>query len=646
MYYGWESPLPARTALRAGPLSLIFEAGDLRYIRLGDREVLRRVYMAVRDPNWGTPLPRFSNIQKEIKNESFRISYDAETKQNEIDFVWHATITGEANGCVTFTMQGEARSTFLRSRIGFCALHPIRECAAEVCRVEKVDGSVMQSNFPRDISPDPPFTDVRAISHEVVPGVWAEVRFEGETFETEDQRNFTDSSYKTYSTPLRLPYPVEVKAGTKIAQSVTLNLKGLVPQRPEGPSDKVVNFFVGTGPALPLPRIGLAMASHGQPLTPKELSRLRALNLAHLRVELNLSEPAYKSSLARATKEAGELGVPLEAALAVTDAAEDELRGLRVMIDQLKPAIKTWLIFHATENPTGEKWIRLARSHLSSCDPMAQIGAGPHLYFYVLNRDRSPVSFADLICYPVNPQVHAFDNASMVENLEGQGFTVETARQFAGKLPIAVTPITLKTHRFPKAASADLPKAKDRLPEDVDPRQMSLFGACWTAGSLKYLAEAGADSVTYYETTGWRGVIETEEGSPLPELFRSQPGCAFPLYHVLADAGEFAGGGVVRSTSNAPLKVDGLVLRNAERTRVILVNLSSEPQLVWVMGATSLTSACVKILDESCVEEAMLSPESFRTSPGVLMHATGGSLQLELRPFAIARIDSLEVGTP
>jgi hypothetical protein len=40
--YGKEPPLPERTALRAGPLSLIYEEGDLRYIPLDGRDVLRR----------------------------------------------------------------------------------------------------------------------------------------------------------------------------------------------------------------------------------------------------------------------------------------------------------------------------------------------------------------------------------------------------------------------------------------------------------------------------------------------------------------------------------------------------------------------------------------------------------------------------
>ena len=42
----------------------------------------------------------------------------------------------------------------------------------------------------------------------------------------------------------------------------------------------------------------------------------------------------------------------------------------------------------------------------------------------------------------------------------------------------------------------------------VDVRQASLLGSAWTATALKHLAEAGAASVTWYETAGWRGIVE------------------------------------------------------------------------------------------------------------------------------------------
>src|SRR4051812_15063231 len=153
LYYGKEDPLPARTQLRAGPLSLVFEEGDLRYIRLGDQEIVRRLYVAIRDRNWGTVPPLLTHVQIESTPDSFRISYDVENKQGEIDFFRKGEITGDAQGTITFRMDGEARSSFVRSRIGFCVLHPHRECAGVACGVEHTDGSVEQGTFPKYISP-------------------------------------------------------------------------------------------------------------------------------------------------------------------------------------------------------------------------------------------------------------------------------------------------------------------------------------------------------------------------------------------------------------------------------------------------------------------------------------------------------------
>ena len=50
----------------------------------------------------------------------------------------------------------------------------------------------------------------------------------------------------------------------------------------------------------PLPKIGLGTASHGEPLGPQEIERLKALELAHLRVDLNLSRPEYPARLRQA----------------------------------------------------------------------------------------------------------------------------------------------------------------------------------------------------------------------------------------------------------------------------------------------------------------------------------------------------------
>ena len=54
---GTDKPEPPQVRLRAGPLSLFYDNGDLRYIRLGEYEVIRRIYAAVRDRNWRTIPP-------------------------------------------------------------------------------------------------------------------------------------------------------------------------------------------------------------------------------------------------------------------------------------------------------------------------------------------------------------------------------------------------------------------------------------------------------------------------------------------------------------------------------------------------------------------------------------------------------------
>ena len=63
LYYGRDVELPEPVVLQAGPLALTYENGDLRYIRLGDCEILRRIYVAVRDRNWGTVPPVLSDLQ-------------------------------------------------------------------------------------------------------------------------------------------------------------------------------------------------------------------------------------------------------------------------------------------------------------------------------------------------------------------------------------------------------------------------------------------------------------------------------------------------------------------------------------------------------------------------------------------------------
>ena len=637
--YGKDQTLPERISLRAGPLSLVFEDGELRRVGLGAREVVRRVYVAVRDCYWNTIVPVISDVRVESDAESFHITYEAEHISGEIDFRWRATITGDARRTITFTMDGEARTTFSRNRIGFCVLHPIGECAGRRSVIEPADDSAtIQQRFPQDISPHQPFTNVRAMSHQVTPGVWAKVQFAGDVFETEDQRNWTDASYKTYSTPLSKPFPVEVKQGTRISQSVVISLEEYTEKaRTNTRRNRSVLFNVGQPSSIPLPHLGLGVASHGQRLDEREASRLKSLNLSHLRIDLNLSESDYAPALAQAAEEARAINASLEIALTLSDAAEAELKELRRVLERASPPVCTWLIFHRDEKVTGAKWIEIARTYLKHYRPDAKIGGGTNLYFTELNREHPDTTHADLVSYSVNPQVHAFDNWTLIENLQGQAETIKSARRFLNDLPLAISPITLKPRFNPHATASPSAEVSGDLPAAVDARQMSLFGAAWTIGSLKHVAEGGVYSVTYFETSGWCGVMETTECSPFPDKCRSLPGAVFPLYHALADFGEFADGVVVPSESSEPLKVEGFVVYKDGKTRIVLANLSDSVTQVRVRNLAEQVH--VRRLNETNAEAAMLSPETYRVESDVSLEIRGGRLDLELLPCEVMRVD-------
>src|SRR6266436_4368568 len=213
LHHGSSQPLLKPLELRAGPLTMIFEPGSafLRHIRLGDHEVLRAIYGAVRDQNWGTIPPVISNLKSDVNTDSFSLSFEVACQQREIDFFWRGLIRGEPTGQVSYTFEGQVRSPFQRNRIGLCVLHPIAECSGRPCLVQHADGTEEQGFFPKSISPHQPFFDLKAISYEVVTtGITARIEFAGEVFEMEDQRNWSDASFKTYSTPQSLPKPVTV----------------------------------------------------------------------------------------------------------------------------------------------------------------------------------------------------------------------------------------------------------------------------------------------------------------------------------------------------------------------------------------------------------------------------------------------------
>src|SRR5687768_8524629 len=240
--FGTEEPVIQPRLLRAGQLTAELDGGNLRHIRVGGVEVMRAISFIVRDKDWGTYNPIITDLKIEETPDRFSVTYNAVAKDSRQEFRYRAVIEGTADR-IAFRGIGEAVTDFLTNRTGFVVLHPIQGVAGEAVEIEHVDGRVVNGRFPALIDPVQPMMDLRALTHEAAPGLRVTCRMEGDTFEMEDQRNWTDASYKTYVRPLALPWPYTLAAGTRVEQAVTLSISGGA--RSAGAKEGVVALTIG-----------------------------------------------------------------------------------------------------------------------------------------------------------------------------------------------------------------------------------------------------------------------------------------------------------------------------------------------------------------------------------------------------------------
>jgi hypothetical protein len=603
---------PLAVPLRAGPLRLVFDRGELRWIRLGEREVLRGVYVAVREPGWATVPGTIEDLVIHAEPDSFQIQFVSRHRRGDVQFDWDARIEGFRDGRIVYEMDGTAGRTFLRNRIGFCVLHPAAACAGQPCVLETVGGQRVETEFPRLVSPHQPFLDVRALSHEVAPGVEVEVRMDGDTFETEDQRNWSDASFKTYCTPLARPYPAEIAMGSAVRQWVSVCLFGLTSEpvaeaaatvpgamaKRRNSAEPVIVSVPAEGGAT-LPAIGLGGGSDA-PLDEAGAAMLRRLRVDHLRGELLCGEPGWEAALHRAVANARVLDVPLELAVCVPKPAGEALRALAERAAVLGPRVSTWLLFGADGLSTPDGLVAEARAALAGAFPSARFGGGSDRYFTEVNRQR-PAPGLDRVSFSLNPQVHAFDDATLFENLATLAWLAETARSFAPGADIAISPVTLRPRHDPRPPSA---RAPGEPPFTDDPRQATPLAAAWTLGLIGSAAAAGIASLTFFEPAGPRGVM--------------QGGRPFPVFHALADVAAVHDARVLPARTRRPERVQVLALRSGLMTRVFLANVTPEVHPVRVEG---------------------LAGEARRAGLGAAQAGEECGLELELQPHAIARLD-------
>ncbi|MDQ6818152.1 MAG: hypothetical protein M3018_12210, partial [Actinomycetota bacterium] len=283
------------------------------------------------------------------------------------------------------------------------------------------------------------------------------------------------------------------------------------------------------------------------------------------------------------------------------------------------------------EETTPPQLVRLVRDLLALTS--VPVAGGTDMYFCELNRTRPRARDMDGIFWSLNPQVHAFDDVSLLETAEAQGEQVRAAREFAPGKALFVGPVTLK-RRYNVNATVAEEAAAGELPDSVDPRQPTLIGAAWTLASAKHLAEQGASAITYFETVGWRGVVQGDDRPPVPNRFPARAGDAFPLFHVLADIAELRSCALLECATTRPLEVAALAaIRGGGAMTLLVANLTPGAQAVELPGLDG--EPRIRRLNEDTAERAMLEPQQFRAGADCAAVAA-----LTLAPYETVRIDS------
>ncbi|HSD27005.1 MAG TPA: hypothetical protein VLL75_06845, partial [Vicinamibacteria bacterium] len=330
-------------------------------------------------------------------------------------------------------------------------------------------------------------------------------------------------------------------------------------------------------------------------------SRLRRLRLAHLRADLRLEKAGWEESLDRAVANAAALDAPLELALFLPDDPRAALRGLAGRASALRPRVASWLLFRAADAATADGDVALARETLAGVDPSARFGGGTDRHFADLNRRRSSASGLDRVVYALTPQVHAFDDSTIFENVASLSSVAETMRRFAGGAALGISPVTLRARVDRRPASSRDP---GEPPFTDDPRQRTPFAAGWMLLFLAVAAEAGFESLTFFELLGPRGVMEA--------------GQAFPVFHALADVAAVPAAFVLPTRSRRPERVQAAALRSVDGVRLFLANVTADLHPVRVEG---------------------LAGRARRAALGEASGSDAG-FEIELAPHEVARLDA------
>jgi hypothetical protein len=624
--FGTDIPPADMQMLRAGDLEAELVRGNLRAIRFKGHEILRAISYIVRDRDWGTFDPAISDLVVDLQLKRFEVRYSAKCGDQ---LHYAATIRGDADGRLKFSVTATPVRDFETNRCGFCILHPIVGVAGKPVTVEHCDGTMEDATFPALIAPWQPFKSIRSLSHSPAEGIDATCRLLGDEFEMEDQRNWSDASYKTYVRPLALPWPYVMPPGTANTQEVELSLRVAPSAATRRRNGNTVRMTVSGKPTgHRLAETGLLVMPDTLQQTLDGASAVKEIGPGFLLCHLDPSAGHGQAELTSYAQLQNKTNcrVLLEyVALAGTD-LEGEFRALAAQIEQSTLQLAGLIVCPSVDRlstPPGSRW--------PECPPLSALydaaretfrgialGGGMVSYFTELNRKRPPVEKLDFVTHGTNPIVHAADDESVMQTLEALPFIFRSARKIMGDAQTyRLGPSFIPMRQNPYGSRAfenDLGERKAMA--KADPRQRGVFAASFMAGYAARVAEHNIASFVPASLFGPAGLFGDAD-TPYPTLQVAKWLCSL--------------GGQSVIDSNSEDETSMLVAAcedDAGCVSVLISNITGKVQTATLDLSTRPSRLSTAILDEDGFPEA-----TTRRLP-----VGEDQIELPLKPYAVALV--------
>ena len=473
--------------------------------------VLRSVRAVVRDRDWNTAdlvIDGFSessddnsgSVQLSVHSQGFGSAFSGTVR---LDI---------ADNQAKFSLDLESQGEYLTNRTGFIVLHSPAAAGADLF-VEHSAGDSNLLAFPVAVSPNQPVFDIVALQWTQGSTV-VDVAFAGDVFEMEDQRNWTDASYKTYNRPLALPFPYSVAAAEHVVESVTVSVESLADQ---SGADLAVS---GPSRIELLPAGKFAQIQVAASTAPGENPSLTPVGDTVL-VELDLESTNWQAALQRVAQTSKHLDVRAIVAAQSNDSAlAASLESLAEALQELPQVrIARIAVFDAgthVASPAGTEFL-MKMPYFAKSKP--EILGGARSHFTELNRNpQSILAGAGAVAFSITPFFHALSNEQLFESIAMQRIVAKQAVQLARGKPVHVGPIALRP-RFNNVATG--PQPTPSMPDlsggygaeftgANDPRQTSPELAAWVIASAAAISVQGIASITYFEQWGPRGIADSK----------------------------------------------------------------------------------------------------------------------------------------